>query len=85
MYANRKKWPLERVSVRLSLDKIHAGDCADCEKRDDARVDRFLREITLAGPFSDEQRRRLVEIAERRPVHRTLMGQKTIVTRLVEP
>jgi putative redox protein len=83
MYANRKGWPLEAVSVRVGHDKIHARDCDDCETRDDGRIDRFTREITLTGPLSEEQRQRLAEIAERCPVHRTLMGQKTIVTRLV--
>ncbi len=85
MYANRKGWPLEGVSVRVGHDKIHARDCAECEAQDDSRIDRFTREITLRGPLSAEQRQRLAEIADRCPVHRTLMGQKTIVTRLVEP
>jgi putative redox protein len=85
MYANRKKWPLESVSVRVAHERIHARDCAECETKDDSRVDRFAREITLKGPLSDEQKQRLVEIAERCPVHRTLMGQRTIATRLIEP
>lgn len=84
MYADRKGWPLERVIVRLSQAKIHAQDCADCEETDEARIDRITREIELSGPLSPEQRKRLVEIAERCPVHRTLMGPKQIVTRLIE-
>ncbi|HEY1434706.1 MAG TPA: osmotically inducible protein C, partial [Thermoanaerobaculia bacterium] len=61
-----------------------ARDCAECETKDDTRLDRIPREITLAGPLTDEQRERLVQIAERCPVHRTLMGPKEIVTRLAE-
>jgi uncharacterized OsmC-like protein len=82
MYADRKGWPLERVVVRLSQSKIHAQDCAECEQTDAARIDRITREIELSGPLTPEQKQRLVEIAERCPVHRTLMGPKQIVTRL---
>lgn len=82
LYADRKQWPLEGVTVRLSQSKIHARDCADCEDKEDARVDRITREIALSGPLSPEQKQRLVEIANRCPVHRTLMGRKEIVTRL---
>ncbi len=84
MYADRKGWPLEGVTVRLSQSKIHARDCAECEDKEDARVDRITREIALSGPLSPEQKQRLVEIAKRCPVNRTLMGQKDIVTRLAE-
>ncbi len=82
MYARQKKWPLENVSVRLSHERIHARDCAQCETRDESRVDRIHSEIVLRGPLSDEQKKRLLEIAGRCPVHRTLGGQKEIVTRL---
>lgn len=82
LYADRKEWPLEGVTVRLSHGKIHAKDCADCETRDDARIDRITREIELSGPLSEEQRQRLLEIANRCPVHRSLSGPKDIVTRL---
>jgi putative redox protein len=84
LYADRKQWPLEGVSVRLSQAKVHARDCAECEDKDDARVSRITREIALSGPLSAEQKQRLIEIANRCPVHRTLMGQKEIVTRLAE-
>jgi putative redox protein len=84
MYADRKKWPLERVTVRLSQSHVHARDCAECEDHGDARVSRIVREIELVGELTAEQRTRLVEIAERCPVHRTLMGPKEIVTRLAE-
>jgi putative redox protein len=82
MYADRKGWPLTGITVRLSQEKIHARDCAECETRDDSRIDRITREIELSGELSEEQRKRLVEIAERCPVHRTLESQKEIVTRL---
>lgn len=85
MYAGQKKWPLKGVSVRLSHEKIHTRDCSECETKDGSRVDRITRVISLTGPLSDEQKKRLREIAERCPVHRTLMGQKEIVTRMVEP
>jgi putative redox protein len=84
MYADRKGWPLEGVTVRLSQTHIHARDCAECENKDDARVARITRELELSGPLTAEQKQRLVEIAERCPVHRTLMGQREIVTRLVD-
>ena len=82
MYADRKGWPLEGVTVRLGQHKIHARDCAECEARDDSRIDRITRTIELKGPLSDEQKARLIEIAERCPVHRTLIGVKQVVTSL---
>ncbi len=84
MYADRKQWPLEGITVRLSQGKIHARDCAECGTKDDTRIDRITREIAVTGPLTDEQRQRLLEIANRCPVHRTLLDQKDIVTRLVE-
>jgi len=84
MYADRKGWPLERISVRLSQTHIHARDCVECETKDDARVVRIVRELELGGPLSTEQKQRLVQIAERCPVNRSLMGQKEVVTRLAD-
>ena len=81
MYAKHKKWPLEGVAVTLRHEKIHAKDCADCETKA-GKVDRIEREIALKGPLDDAQRKRLLEIAERCPVHRTLMEEKKIVSRL---
>ncbi|MGR9106627.1 MAG: OsmC family protein [Gammaproteobacteria bacterium] len=74
MYAELKKLPLERVRVRLSHRKIHARDCTDCETKE-GKVDEISREITLEGNLSDEQRERLLEIANRCPVHRTLTSE----------
>ena len=82
MYARRKHWPLERVTVRLRHDKIHAKDCAECETRE-GMLDRIEREISLAGPLDAEQRERLLAIANRCPVHRTLVSEVDIRTRLV--
>jgi uncharacterized OsmC-like protein len=84
LYAERKGWPLEGIEVRLSQEKIHARDCVDCETRDDTQIHRINREIAVRGPLTAEQRQRLLEIADRCPVHRTLMGQKEIVTRLAD-
>ncbi len=81
MYARRKKWPLETAVVRLRHEKIHAEDCEHCEEKD-AKIDRFERELDLKGDLVDEQRRRLLEIAEKCPVHRTLHGDVLIETRL---
>ena len=82
LYADRKGWPLDRVSVQLSHDRCHADDGRDCEAKP-CLIDGFERTLDLDGPLSEEQRRQLVAIAERCPVHRTLMGDKEILTRLV--
>jgi uncharacterized OsmC-like protein/alpha/beta superfamily hydrolase len=84
MYADQKKWPLEHVSVRLRHDKIHAQDCADCETRE-GKVDRIEREIEISGELDDAQRARLLDIADKCPVHRTLHSEVSIKTRLAPP
>src|SRR4051794_30649296 len=84
LYAERKGWPLERVVVRLRHARIHASDCADCETKGDARIDQIERRLTLEGPLDAEQRARLVEIAGRCPVHRTLESEVKIRTTLEE-
>jgi putative redox protein len=81
LYAERKGWSLEHVSIQLTHDRVHADDSRDCETTR-CRIERIERIVSLAGPLSDVQRQRLLEIAERCPVHRTLMGDKRIVTRL---
>ncbi|MCZ6786210.1 MAG: OsmC family protein [Planctomycetota bacterium] len=83
MYADHKKWPLERVAVHLTQEKIHATDCEQCEG-ETGKVDRIERELELHGPLDDTQRERLLQIAGRCPVHRTLMEEKQILTRLRE-
>ncbi len=82
MYAEQKKWPLERITVRLRHDKIHARDCAECETRE-GKIDRIEREIRLTGNLDDAQRTRLMEIADKCPVHRTLHAEVLIKTRMV--
>jgi putative redox protein len=81
MYADRKGWPLEAVTARVSYAKVHAKDCADCETRV-GLIDRFERVITLTGALDAEQRQRLLEIADRCPVHRTLTAEIRIDTTL---
>ena len=80
LYAERKKWPLERVIVRLAHRRIHAEDCADCET-EHGFLDRIERDIEVAGPLDPEQRARLAQIADQCPVHRTLTSEISIVTR----
>ena len=81
MYARRKNWPLNHVSVDVSHDKVHAQD-ADNEKG--FRIDTFRREIRLEGDLTAEQRTRLLEIADKCPVHRTLEHGAKVETVLVE-
>lgn len=73
MYARRKGWPLEDVEVRLSHRRDHARDCADCPDKT-ARIDVIERRITLKGDLDESQRLRLLEIAEKCPVHQTITG-----------
>lgn len=83
MYAERKQMPLKRVRVQLSHRKVHARDCSDCETRE-GKVDEIMREITLEGELTDEQRQRLLEIADRCPVHRTLTSEIKVRSKLVD-
>jgi len=82
MYASRKKWPLAQVVVRLRHSKVHAEDCADCEKPT-AKIDHIEREIEVVGALDAEQRSRLLEIADQCPVHRTLSSRIDIKTTAV--
>jgi uncharacterized OsmC-like protein/alpha-beta hydrolase superfamily lysophospholipase len=81
MYADRKGWPLDAVTVTVKHSKVHVQDCLDCEKPK-AKLDQFERELSLEGNLDEEQRARLLEIAERCPVHRTLESRVQITSRL---
>jgi uncharacterized OsmC-like protein/pimeloyl-ACP methyl ester carboxylesterase len=81
VYAEHKKIPLERVIVDLAHDKVHAVDCAECETKE-GRIDRIERVITLEGDLDEAQRAKLLEIANKCPVHRTLQAEVSMPTRL---
>ena len=81
LYARRKGWPLDGVTVRLTHSRIHAQDCADCETKE-GKLDQIERELVLSGRLNEEQRAKLVEIADKCPVHRTLTSEIKIRTRL---
>jgi putative redox protein len=81
MYAQRKGWPLQGVRTWLRHSRIHAQDCAECETKE-GKLDHIELEIRLEGPLlSEEQRTKLLEIAEKCPVHRTLVTENVISTR----
>ena len=81
VYAARKEWPLEHVSISLRHSKVYAKDCAECETRT-GKIDRIEREITLEGDLDSEQRTRLLQIADMCPVHRTLHSEIQVLTTL---
>jgi putative redox protein len=84
LYARRKGWPLHGVTVGLRHSKIHASDCEQCETKE-GMLDRIERIIELAGPLTREQRVRLIEIADKCPVHRTLSSEIDIRTVVANP
>ena len=81
MYARKKNWPLERVTVWLRHSKVYAADCAECETGE-GMLDRIERDLRFDGPLSAEQHARLLEIADKCPVHRTLTSEINIRTKL---
>ena len=72
LYARRKSWPVERVTVRLRQQRIHGKDCQECEREPDGFVHRIERSVSFEGPLSEKQLTRLQEIAHKCPVHKTL-------------
>ena len=83
LYADRKSLPLDRVTVTLTHSKIHAKDCDECETRE-GMLDQIERNIAMDGALDAEQRKKLMEIADKCPVHRTLTSEIRIVTKAVE-
>jgi putative redox protein len=82
LYAQRKGWDLQRVIIRLQHSRIHAEDCIDCETKD-GYLDRIDRKIDVTGNLDEAQKRRLAEIAEHCPVHKTLKSEINIRTSLI--
>ncbi|MGB9171306.1 MAG: OsmC family protein, partial [Bradyrhizobium sp.] len=83
LYADRKSLPLERTTVTLRHSKIHAEDCAECETKA-GMLDQIDRVIAMEGPLDAEQRQRLMEIADKCPVHRTLTSEVRILSRAAD-
>ncbi|NKI32715.1 bifunctional alpha/beta hydrolase/OsmC family protein [Croceivirga thetidis] len=83
MYAKRKGWDVQNVEVHTSYDKRHAIDCEECE-RDTAKIDTFDREIRLTGELDEKQKTRILQIADKCPVHKTLHSETQVITKLVE-
>jgi putative redox protein len=81
MYADRKKWPLDSVTVKLNHQKIHADDCKDCQTKE-GKLDQIEREIELSGALDAQQKQRLMQIADRCPVHRTLHSEIVVKSKL---
>lgn len=78
LYARRKQWPVERVTVHLRQKRIHVRDCAECTQTEDGFVHRIERAVTFSGELTEEQRTRLQEIAHKCPVHKTLTSEIVI-------
>jgi putative redox protein len=83
MYAEMKKLPLRHVSVELRHEKIHAAACQECDTKE-GKIDRIERIVTLEGDLTQEQRQRMLEIANKCPVHRTLHSEVWVPTRLAD-
>ena len=81
MYARRKEWPLEGVQVKLNHEKIHATDCAECIT-EEGKLDQITKTIYLKGDLTEEQRERILEIADRCPVNKTLTTECRVVGKL---
>jgi len=83
MYTKRKDWPLENIEVHTSYGKDHAADCENCEA-DAAKIDTFHREIKLTGNLDEKQIARILQIADKCPVHKTLHSETQVITKLID-
>lgn len=83
LYARRKAWPLERVTVRLRQNRIHAADCQECQHSTEGFVHRIERSVSFEGDLTEEQRSRLQEISHKCPVHKTLTSE-IVISELVD-
>jgi putative redox protein len=83
LYARRKKWPLEQVTVRLRQNRMHAKDCKECTQHVEGYVHRIERSVNFKGDLTDEQRAKLKEISHKCPVHKTLTSQ-IVIAEIVE-
>ena len=81
MYINRKKWKVDGIDVHLSHSRVHADDCDHCEEKT-ALIDRIEKRIVIRGDLDKKQRKRLADIADRCPVHKTLLATPKIVSEM---
>jgi putative redox protein len=84
MYADHKNLDYESFTVAVDHSKVHADDCEDCETTD-GKIDEFRRRLTIKGKLAPEVEKRILEIADRCPVHRTLHSEVNVRTELVHP
>ncbi len=82
MYARRKGWPLENIEVHTSYSKSHIEDCENCES-DNAKIDTFHKEIKFTGAFNEKQIARMLQIADKCPVHKTLHSETQVITKVI--
>ena len=82
LYARKRRWPLENITVSLRHSKIHAADCEDCETKE-GKIDRIELDMQLTGSLTAEQRAKLMEIAGKCPVHQTLTSEINIKSRAI--
>ena len=83
LYSNHKGIVLPEVVVRLDFDRVHADDCLDCDERADGWIERITSQVTIRGTFDDAQRKRLTQVAQRCPVHKTLANGVHLVDSVV--
>jgi len=83
MYAKRKGWEIENVEVHTSYSRDYAADCEDCENSDANRIDTFNKEIKFSGDLGEKQLKRLLQIADKCPVHKTLHSETQVITKLI--